>query len=227
MTLAEKIRSRGHWQVVIRPLQFLEKRIPEIHALFPIVEKASVHLRGWDFPHVDPHTQPHIDVDWVGQESEWQHHLEIWRLYQSGQFLDISGMHYDWRNQSEWFPASKGWKPNEILGVVDAVYRFTEIFEFAARLALTEAGDEQMHIEVIVGSLKGRRLWVDDRGRTPFFAEYRASLDEFPYRAQIPRSELAANPRDLALKAARELFWRFGWEAPIEILRELQAGLKK
>ncbi len=80
MTLLEKIKSRGHWRVVIRPGRFVEKRIQEISTLYPIIEKTSVNLRGWDFPHVDTHPNPKIDVDWVGQESEWEQFLEIWRF---------------------------------------------------------------------------------------------------------------------------------------------------
>jgi len=225
--LSEKIRSRGHWRVMIRPARFVEKRIPEIRALFPLLEKSSVHLRGWDFPHIDSRNQPHFDIDWIGQESEWEHHLETWRFYQSGLFVDLAGMHYDWRDQSEWFPAPKGWEPNTVLGVVDAVYRLTEIFEFAARVSLTEAGDEKIHIEIVAGGLGGRRLWVDDPGRGPLFADYKASLTEFPYKTEVQRTELAANPRELAIKAAQELFWRFGWDAPVEVLRDIQAGLRK
>lgn len=225
--LLDKIRTRGYWQVVIRPTRFVERRISEIRALFPIIQKSSVQLRGWDFPHVNPHSDPHIDIDWVGQESEWDAHLEAWRFHQSGLFVDVSGMHYDWRDQSGLFPAPDGWVPGELLGVIDAVYRLTEIMEFAARLALSEAGDEYMHIEIIVGGLKGRRLWVDDRDRASFFADYKASIDEFPYRTELPRSDLVGNPRELALKVTQELFWRFGWEAPIEILRDMQTGLRK
>lgn len=165
MTLLEKIKSRGYWRVVIRPGQFVEKRIPEISSLYPIIQKTTVQLRGWDFPHVDPHTNLHIDVDWVGQESEWQEFLELWRFYQSGQFVDIAGIWEDWRDQSELRLGRHEMEPGALLGIGDTLFRFTEIFEFAARLALTKAGDELMHIEVTVCGLAGRRLWVDSHNR--------------------------------------------------------------
>lgn len=222
MTLLEKIKSRGHWRVVIRPSRFVAKRITEISTLYPIIQKNSVELRGWDFPHVDTYTSPHIDVEWIGQESEWQQYLEIWRFYQSGQFVDLGGMPEDWRDQSELWPADTDWRPGALLGIGDTLFKLTEIFEFAARLALTEAGDESIHIEITVSGLAGRRLWVDLHNRWPMFRKYEASLQELPYKIELPRSELIAQPRELSLKPASELFARFGYTPSLTTLRDIQ-----
>jgi len=227
MTLLEKIKSRGYWRVVIRPGRFVEKRIQEILTLYPIIEKTSVNLRGWDFPHVDTHTNPQIDVDWVGQESEWEQFLEIWRFYQSGQFVDLAGIWEDWRDQSKRRPTGQEREPDLLLGTGDALFRFTEIFEFAARLALTEAGDELMHIEVTISGLAGRKLWVDSHNRAPMFRNYEASLDELPFKLELSRDELVAQPRELALKPTIDLFARFGWKADAAILRDIQKTLRK
>ncbi len=59
----------------------------------------------------------------------------MWRFYQTGQFVDFAGVTYDWDDQSQRRLPSQGWKPGEILNVQDALFTFTEIFEFAARLA--------------------------------------------------------------------------------------------
>lgn len=225
--LLEKIKSRGHWQTVIRPMKFVGKRIRDIRALYPILEKTSVHLRGWDFPHLDRHANLHIDVDWIGQESEWEHHLEVWRFYQSGQFMDIAGIPHDWRDQSGFWPADEKGGPGRRMSVGDALFRFTEIFEFAARLSLTEAGDDQMNVRITLVGLQDRSLVVEDPRRAPLFADYKASLDEFPYEVELARTDLAADPREFALKAAIELFLRFGWEAREDVLREYQAELRR
>lgn len=227
MTLVEKIKSRGHWWTVIRPTRFVEKRIGEIDALYPIVEKASVHLRGWDFPHLDRHADLHIDIDWIGQESEWQHHLETWRFHQSGQFVDVAGIRYDWPDQSDWLPRTEPREPGTVLGIADTLFRFTEVFEFAARLALSEAGDEQMFIGVRVAGLRGRVLWVEDSRRAPMLGNYKASIQEFPYEVVVQRTELVANSRELALLPVIQVFLRFGWRPSIELLREQQAELRR
>jgi len=227
MTLLDKIKSRGYWKVTVRPIRFVEKRIPEIRSLYPIIEKTAVHLRGWDFPHIAPRLEPHIDIDWIGQESEWEHHLEVWRFFQSGQILDVSSIMHDWRDQSTVWPSGQGWRPGAFLSVGDTLFRFTEIFEFAARLALTDAGDEHMHIGITVSGIRGRALVVDDPRRTPMFADYKASIQEFPYAIELPRAELIANPRELALRPTMELFWRFRWEPAPELLREQQEDLRR
>src|SRR5438093_8765937 len=99
--LLDKIKSHGHWRVVIRPFTFKKTRISEIKRLLPLLEKASVQLRGWDFPHIDRNDPPTIGLDYIGQECDWEDILEIWRFYQSGQFVHISGMRYDWLDLSK------------------------------------------------------------------------------------------------------------------------------
>ena len=80
-SLMEDIKSRGYWRTVVRPVSFSEQRVPNLSALFPLVETASVQLRGWDFPHINRSEQPAIGLDWVGQDTRWQHNLETWRVY--------------------------------------------------------------------------------------------------------------------------------------------------
>ena len=226
-SLHDKINSRGYWRVVIRPQPFIEKRIPQITELYPILQNTSVNLRGWDFPHLDPHIQTHVDMDWIGQESDWEHFLEIWRFYQSGQFIDITGMDEDWYDQRHSIPAVLGdWKPGSILGIGTTLFRFTEIFEFAARLAMTQAGDDNIRIEITVRNLKGRKLWVDSHSRMSLRRNYIASITEFPYQIELSRTELIAAPRELALTPTTELFRRFSWDPSQDVLRDQQKRLR-
>jgi hypothetical protein len=192
--------------------------------LYPLLQKISVQLRGWDFPHLDTQTRLHIDKDWIGQEIEWNHYLELWRFYQSGQFVHFSGMHEDWRDQSELWPSDKDWKPGLDFIVHDAVFRFTEALDLAARLALTEAGDGQMHLEVTVSGLDGRTL-CNLPGRWPFHQKRTAYISELPYKVDLPQLQLITEPGKLALKPAVEVFRRFGWDPGLDVLRDIQAEL--
>jgi hypothetical protein len=223
--LLEKIRSRGHWRVVIRPGTFNKERVPNIAALYPILQKTSVQLRGWDFPHLDTQTKLHIDKDWIGQEIDWQQYLELWRFYQSGQFVHFSAMAEDWFH--EFFgPLEPGYdQPGLLLSVERTVFRFTEIFEFASRLALTEAGDAQMHLEIGLVGINNRCLWVNAQRRMPFDSDYKASIRELPYQVNVSHIELISAASELALRPAVELFQRFGWDPSLEMLRDIQAEL--
>lgn len=224
--ILDAIRSRGYWQVLIRPAVFVRNRIEDISALFPIVRQASVQLRGWDYPHVD-NDAPAIHMDWVGQETRWEHVLELWRMYQSGQFVHFSAFWEDWRDHSSFWPPEKGWEPRKRFGVGETLFRLTEIFEYAARLSLSQAGDESMHISVTLKDLGGRILVADTPGRFPLRRAYKASISEFPLSMDLARPELVGDPRSHALRGATELFKRFGWEASPEVLKTWQAELGK
>lgn len=224
--LLKKIQSRGYWHVVIRPGTFVEKRVQNISRLIPILEKTRVSLRGWDFPHVDHRTDLSIGLDHVEQNFEWEQFLEVLRFYQSGQFVHISGVTEDWISQSSWGTPPEGWEPGKVLNVISSIFRLTEIFEFAARLSMTEAGDEQMHIEIKLSNLQERKLWVNSSKRMGFGRERKTSIPEFPYKLDIPRTQLLSQSRELALAPAVELFRRFNWDPDIEILRGMQAELR-
>src|SRR5829696_6596341 len=83
--LAE-IHDTGYWRVLIHPTVFEGSRIPTLADCWRIVEESRVSLRGWDYPHVDPAQQLRGD-DWVQSGAAWANHVELWRFYQSGQFV--------------------------------------------------------------------------------------------------------------------------------------------
>ena len=43
-----------------------------------------------------------------------------------------------------------------------------------------------------------------------------------PYTVEIPAVTLVANPAELALQPAAELFQRFGWDPGIAMLRDIR-----
>jgi hypothetical protein len=223
--LTNEIKSKGFWQVVIRPTIFSEERISDYGQLLPILQKSAVGLRGWDFPHIDSKTEVVKQLHWIGQETDWEYFREAWRFHQSGQFAYLVAIHEDWAERSH------GWAPREehdrpLLGIGDAVFRFTEIFEFAARLSLTDAGDAQMHIDVSIHGLNGRSLWQDDRSHRSIRETDRATIEAFPYGVNVSRDTLASDAWNLALTPAKQLFLRFGWNPSTEVLRDLQSGLR-
>jgi hypothetical protein len=220
-TILAKLQQRGHWRVVIRPTTFKEKHVPNYGDLFPIVAKNSVQLRGWDYPHIDNRRPPDRGADWVGQECDWQHEIEVWRLYQSGQFLHYFALTGEWRDQSEFWPADGDWKPGRFLYYVDTIYTLLEIYEFAARLAQSPAGAGTMRVEISLKHLSERRLATEDI-HVVLHGDYRTRMGEWQYPWQGPQTELIASPRDLAASAAKELFDRFGLPVSVDTLKRIQ-----
>lgn len=226
--LVEKIRSRGHWRVVVRPKHFVERRVPQAASLLPIIERCSVQLRGWDYPHVDRQGRSPRGQRWVGQGTDWSHYVEYWRFYQSGQFVHLFGLREDWLDQSHADVRRAELGADKVLWVWSALFEFTEIFEFAARLAVTPAGDSEMLVEIGLHGLTGRRL-VDADARPSFFGldlRREVAEDKFVRDAAFQRDDLIANRRDLAIEYARDLYGMFGFDASTEALRQRQFQLR-
>lgn len=225
--LYNKILSRGYWRVIIRPTSFEEKHVNEIASLYPIIEKTKVEIRGWDFPHVDYKNSYTRGLDFIEQEFEWEHHKSIWRFYQSGQFYYLDALSLDWRDESKLWPADGNWKPGKLLGIGDTIATLTEIYEFAARLAFSEGGSNFLNVDITVGNLKDRLLYMDAHRRWPMRVNYRASIEKYPYKKDFSRSELEAQSKEIALQIAKDLFQRFGWDSPtIDTLRNIQQEFK-
>lgn len=226
-TLIEAIQSRGYWQVVIRPERFAKQRI-QYPDLFPSLEKASVDLRGWDFPHVYNIPKFNKGSDWIGYETDWEYMREAWRFYQSAQFTQIAAMREDWPEQVKQLYLAKVGKPGEVLYVEDVIYRFTEIFAFASRLALTDAyaSENYIHIDVLVGGIQGRHL-ISDRpiGGILFSTRHSLDIEEFFYEEDILRETLIASSKDLALQAAADLLYRAGFQTNRQALQEIQSHI--
>lgn len=223
-TILNKIRTRGYWRVVIRPATFREKHLPNYSELFQIVARNSVRLRGWDYPHIDYRKQPVREADWVGQEYECQDEIEVWRLYMSGQFVHFFALAGEWRDYSTRWTPGQEWEPGRYLYYLQTIYSFVEIFEFAARLALSPAGSTSMRVEIDLEGLQGRHIAEPD-SRFQFRRTYDTQMPRWNYSWEGAQIELIARPRELAAVAARDLFDRFGLDVSLETLAKLQAEI--
>ena len=215
------IRTRGYWKVVIRPATFVEHRLERLE-LVPTVASTSVQIRGWDFPHVDPNEAPHIDAEWAGQSVDWEHALEFWRLYRSGQLLSVSGIFSEWRDRSGWWPPTEGWAPNTVLGVGETVARLTEVFEFTSRLSQSKAGDESMVVTIKFENMANRLLVTDSPNRLPLRGGYRSGVPTIEVARTIARAELMARTREIAAECSEEVFSYFGWKPASQIVSDVQ-----
>src|SRR5271166_635704 len=107
---------------------------------------------------------------------------------------------------------------------ISTVYSFVEIYEFAARLALSQAGGVIMRVEIELGNLKGRRL-IPESIHDPLGGVYRITLPTWNHVWEGAQTELIGRPRELAALATRELFARFGFDRGLDIIKKLQGGI--
>lgn len=220
--LLEKIRSRGYWKVVIRPTTFKENRVHEKSTLGHIVKSRSVSIKGWNFPHVDYFRDFDEGSDWIGQEIETGPILELWRFYQSGQFVHYFGMVEDWVDSPDQYPLVENGH-QVVLGAESIVTRFTEVFEFAARLTFTEVGDAGTCMEIAAVNISDHVLPLPTRHGMVRMLE--AHRSEVTIKVDPTSIELVGEKRELALEAALRFFQYFSWKPSIDLLRDIQTGI--
>jgi hypothetical protein len=223
--ILSKATSHGFWRVIIRPLDFLRRRLENIAALPTLMREAAVSYRGWPYPSVLDRERAEIGDDWIGFEIDSRIHVETWRLFQSGQFMQVMGFWEDWYGQDTLLT---GIPPQgKTLGIDLTIGTLTELFEFAANLAASPAGGETMVIEIDAHGLAGRHLtWP--RGRDDVLDRRPATLDHIALDSLVvDRRRLVANPDDYAARAAREVFRRFGWDAELSEVNATQRGLRR
>ena len=181
-----------------------------------------MEIKGRSFPHIGPVMTLDDGPDWIGQELARDHILEFWWFYQSGQFIHYFGMPEDWGARSSlWLPSPDG-IPRVTLDVGDVVIRFTEVFEFAARLAFTETWDEGIHIEVSVDNIENHFLQLPGLGSTEVTSIPQAEVPTMQYARDLSIEELAAGAGELSLEPTLRMFSAFGWKPGIDVIRDLQ-----
>jgi hypothetical protein len=213
--LLEKIHSRGYWRVLIRPSRHEENRIPSLSKCWRVLEDSVVQLRGWDYPHV--HGEHRINRQhWIESSVDWEYgHIEYWRFYQSAQFIHHFAMREDYEAAS---------KDLRGLDFINTVYTFTEIFEFAARLAAKELLSPSAVISVELHGCDGRQVISWDRGR--YLRNHVSAEPAIRVSRVASDSALLAESPHFAIEASMFVFERFNWmDAPTGMLEEEQARL--
>ncbi|MDP8206530.1 MAG: hypothetical protein P9L92_07720 [Candidatus Electryonea clarkiae] len=220
-----KIKSRGYWKVIIRPSKFIEERISDINDCRTIVRDNNVLLRGWDYPHYDTNSDPICGLDYVEQFTDWEHHIEGWRFYQSGQFTHYKAISEDWGEENSLLKSNSDIPPNEYLSIIDTVYLITEICEFASRLASKSVLGDSCQIHITLSNTKNRKLFFYDRSRY-LSRTYQTILKEIPYSISPSTTELISRSNEIALEHIVWLFKRFNWKSVVPgIFKEDQIKL--
>jgi hypothetical protein len=205
----EKIKSTGYWRVNIRPIKFEKSRIKSTSRCLELVESCEVHLRGWNYPAVSE-KETGSREDWVQSGDNSGVIVELWRFYQSGQFIHYFSCLED-RDRTTGEVKQNALKG---LNILYMLYRVTEIFEFAVRLAQQkEVLQSGAQISIRLMGMRDRQLF--------FWPSYNKSeiryycdQDEIHIKEELSVEEIIATGRDKALDAATDILKMFHWENP-------------
>ena len=209
--LLEKIKGIGHWRVLLRPTQFEPQRVATLGEGWNLVEANRVSLRGWDYPHVELEGKSQGN-DWIGSGIDWEAygHIELWRLYQSGQFVHYFACIEDYHKLSR--QSSEG-TPDHYLLWVNTLFLMTEIFEFATRLAAKSLFEPGVDISIKLAKTEGRELTYD-RFQDHLRRGYKATHTDIRFERTYGAGALLTGGRELAVEAAIHFLERFGWLSP-------------
>ncbi|MFN8890969.1 MAG: hypothetical protein ACK52P_23510 [Alphaproteobacteria bacterium] len=213
--LIDRIRSVGHWRVVMRPLRPLEKNL-SLQRCFDEVERARVSLRGWDYPHIARQNDETGGIERVGDYIEnwcdWRSQIEFWRMYRSGQFLSYCALDDDMKE------VEIGGAAGKFLNVVGAIYSIGEFVEFANRLVRGGLYKDGLHISVTLKGTENRRLAAGS-GRMPFFDSRTTRVAAIVVERRLDRAAIDEGAVSVGLGIILEIFDHFGWNPEHNKLR--------
>ncbi|MGI0022642.1 MAG: hypothetical protein ACRD9Q_07260 [Nitrososphaeraceae archaeon] len=214
--LIEKIKSRGYWQIELRPLIFKKDRL-SVADCKKVVEKCQVRLRGWYYPHIgyeagDVFSGDNFEQGYV----EWKEHCEIWRMYRSGQFIHDFSF---WEDRLEYEPygynvrLSNGSIRHDVMNIIMTLYTVTEIFLFASRLASNSLFDKTLHVSIKLKNTNNRLLIFSDPTRM-LHGTYMCKINEINIERDVSTEDIIANFATLAMDVVVEIFEKFNWHSP-------------
>ena len=159
--------------------------------------------------------------NWIGQEIDFGKILELWRFYQSGQVIHYFAIP-EARGATHRMSTSDDAPEMVWSNIRDFVVRFTEIFELAARLSFTQAGDDGIHLEITVDNIEGYLLLPPSlTTKADWIPESRQC--SWSRKADFSNLELVADVNELALEWAVEFFQGFTPSPSKLLLKEAQS----
>ncbi|MFA5158477.1 MAG: hypothetical protein WC451_04825 [Patescibacteria group bacterium] len=220
--LIDKIKKRGYWKIIIRPIEFKADRISDKEKAEKTIESSKLSFRGWDYPHIDRDEKIFPSgPDSVSSFCDWPEgqHFEFWKLYLNGQFVHYFSMPEDYSmDEQEKEKARRSLhfsgqeKNDSFFSIINALYSITEIHFFAANLAKLVDFGEKVEILVELGGVKGRVLffWGD-----PFrylSQTYPCHYEPIIQPKIVDTKELISNPGNLALDFFINILKEFTWK---------------
>lgn len=216
--LQDRIRSMGHWRLNIRPLSPLTEKLTLTRSS-QVVERSSVSLRGWDYPHISKNNNEHGGYgnvgDYVENWCDWSHHVEFWRMYRSAQFIHYKVLTEEMRSEGPGRPSGP------VLSVLGAVYTVTEMVEFLSRLRQHGLYEFGAFLSITLGNTSNRQLWISETNRMPFIDEKKTTSSSIVIERHFKPDQFLEKPVAHALDMLLELFDNFGWTPdPSQILND-------
>lgn len=221
--LVEKIQSRGYWRVNFRPTS-RDGTLASVSAARRAVEKATVSLRGWDFPHMPGHAaegdRTAIMESSFEAFTDWGDKHEFWAIYTSTQFIHLKSIRSDWLAEDDFHGDRSHMYPPNILGLVDNLWHICEAYEFLSRMA--EQGLYQTGADVSIGLMNtaGRSLYVDSSTRSELSWKRKTNATNIEHKRSLVPGEVR-EPRARARETILYILDRFDFQPEAIVLTSI------
>ena len=202
----------GNIKVVFEPSTYNENRIQKRN-LQEILEKSVVSLRGWSFPHVpkqdnDGSKRPYSIGNGIEFYTYWEKFIEIFRLYQSGQFLAKFALYEDTIGELN----GKKLESGKYLDFLSTIYKITEIVLFINNL-IENTDIEGGSLTIEINKTRDRELEaIFSQNIFSFHAGYICRMGQVPLNESFSKEKIAADPLEISRNLIKRIFDDFNWK---------------
>jgi hypothetical protein len=209
----------AYTSICIQPGPFDSNRLSPAE-LESFITGRAVRLRGWPVPMVDRRVPFRRYGNWIAQDvdSGIVPHVEAWRLFTSGQFVQRRIVATDLRDNEQLRP----WAPGAVgaIAVWDVLLYLAEVAELAARFA-TVLSVEKVLIDVKLHNVADRQLISGEAARD-LDDVYMVATNQVAAREQFDIIGLAADPRAAGILLTQQIIRQFGLDVHDQVLRQWQ-----
>lgn len=228
------VLSDPHWRVNLIPSKYNNTSIPTLKECKKIIEKNSLHLRGWDYPHIGNEDEQSRGNNYIDSWSDFFGAREYWRFWQSGQFLHLFSVREfsepsfkeELKSSMKMFLSHNkriNWEDIKgFISFVNSIYIFTEIFEFASRLSRSNIYENYLTLDISVSGIN-KFILSSDRSRD-WHNLYQYGEDIISGTWNIDSEELSMNSSKLSREKILWFFDKFGFYPSMDLIKEIQGN---
>ena len=205
------IDSMGNIKVIFEP-NIYDGNLISKKKLSEILRKSQVSLRGWNFPHIPTQDQdgtkkPYSIGNGVEFYTAWEKFYEVFRFYQSGQFLAKFALYEDTIGDIN----GEEIKVGKYLDFLSVIYRFTEIVLFIKNI-IENIDIKSGVLTIEINKTKGRELEaLFSNGIFRFHGGYICQIDKVIVEKDFQKEEIFLDPLSIGFELIKEVFEDFNW----------------
>jgi hypothetical protein len=216
--IVASVIANAHFRVWFAPEE-LEPSAIEYESLKDVIRANQVANIRSAFPVI---RRPRNGDEWIGDESDWGDQ-EVWRLYQSGLFVDVLAISDEYKADWDGFNNEHD---GGFLPVWLPVWYFSQACELAARIQRASFPNATLELHLEMNLIDGRALVAANQRRSGFHSTYAFGSPSWARVVQITPELALSGTKELVVKVMTELFQRFGWDGvTAELVSDVQAEI--